>query len=167
MGNHHLLTCQVEKIVVGRRVSFPLHILFPLFGIPHLIYSCNSFQVICEILSDPLWYSNTHYTVIIYILQLWLKSLGNDCKVVHCLGCLLKALGLYPFKFICHNCRTATVQICFLQNAYFFRTYFGGKFCYCTVCYYHVSTRFIVNLYTIVVWMSRNSLLETGAISEV
>ena len=82
MGNQHLLICQVEKIVVGRRVSFPLHILFPLFGIPHLIYSCNPFQVICEIISDPLWYSNPHYTVIIYILQLWLKSLGNDCKGV-------------------------------------------------------------------------------------
>ena len=35
------------------------------------------------------------------------------------------------------------------------------------VCTYHVTTRLRVNLHSIDFWMSRNSLLETGGISEV
>ena len=43
------------KVVEGRGASSPLHILFPLFGIPLLIYSRHSSEVICEILRHPLW----------------------------------------------------------------------------------------------------------------
>ena len=73
------LYVQVEKIARGkleayeacsgyRRGIIPLHILFPLFGIPLLIYSHYSSQVICEILKHPLWYSDPlyHYNISVY-----------------------------------------------------------------------------------------------------
>ena len=78
------------KIVVGiLEVSCPLHILFPLFGIPLLMYFCHSSQVICKILR--LWHSDPLHPSI--ILQLQLKTLENICEGVHCLV-KLHALGL-------------------------------------------------------------------------
>ena len=42
----------------------------------------------------------------------------------------------------------------------------SGKHIYYIVCYYYVPDEFRVNLHSEVTWMSRNSLLETGAISK-
>ena len=38
---------------------------------------------------------------------------------------------------------------------------------YTCVCFYHVTYTFRVNLRSVIAWISKNSLLETGAISEV
>ena len=75
------------KIVVGvLEVSCPpppppLHILFPVFGIPLLVYFCHSSQVICKILR--LWHSDPLHPYM--ILQLQLKTLANVCEGVHSL----------------------------------------------------------------------------------
>ena len=72
--NHPLLICtsgedRMKKILVGIlevHPPSPLNILFPLFGVSLLIYSCHFCKVIiCEILrlwySDPLYHHNISF----------------------------------------------------------------------------------------------------------
>ena len=72
MDNHYLLICISGEYRTGKMEAYeacsgycrgiiPLLILLPLFGIPLLIYSHHSFQVICEILTHPLWYTDPQY----------------------------------------------------------------------------------------------------------
>ena len=38
---------------------------------------------------------------------------------------------------------------------------------YLTVCFYHITYAFRVNLHSVITWMLRNSSLETGTKSEI
>lgn len=42
-----------------------------------------------------------------------------------------------------------------------------SKFSFFSACFYHVTCVFIVNLLSTIVWMSSNSFLETGTVSEI
>ena len=51
--------CSGYRRGITTLLPLSLHILFPLFGIPFLICSCHSSQMICEFLR--LWYSDPLY----------------------------------------------------------------------------------------------------------
>ena len=139
----------MKKIVVGKGVSFPLYVLFRLFGIPLLIYSCQSSQAIYETLRQR------HHTIIIshstIVIKNFEKWLWKSLLFGKLAGCrtiisLTKLFHGYHFEFLNHKCRTATAQKSFLENAYFLRTSFGGKFCYCTSTYQLSSKNLVGNL---------------------
>ena len=103
----------MKKIVVIREVSSPLHILFPLFRIPLLIYYCHSSHTIFETLSQGhCTIIICHSTIVIKHFEKWLwnSSLLGKVAGYRTIMSLKWIPSQVFFKFFDHKCRKATAQ---------------------------------------------------------